>query len=778
MKRNIGKAKCSESLHLLRGDEAELHIDLSSGAIVSAAKSGGADDIFKILRGGIPSYSGQIRIYDELDDAWYSDSECLCKTDLLKTAPSHASFRKQYKSAPFVLFITISYEKGFFKWRVEAEKLSSKVPDRSLRVYYKMPAIPGWHIWAPCKGGEKIVFDGLTTFNFEYSQNSWVSDTDIILPMMSHFSPELDFGFSMLNPIHERIPASRFFYSNAEKGFNWGSMVKNPARSPHLEACNYYIGLVGKRRLATELDLCFHEGCWRPALKKVFSRWNEYFVPNNDKINDDDGVFHCHGIGNMDVQTFAKSHLKFVEVHEHFEFYGEYHHGTKKKWFRNQHREALWRVFGGNSKSGKNDSEIDEWVKSKSDREIAAEIIKDKRFQKHPDYFFCSYSGRTLPPDVSKWSNAEVDEFLYHTKERISKVLDLMKKLGMRPYWYFNYTDGTRKLMDAKFSDSRTQGEKGEFLSSGWMMCHNMNSDPKFSFGASLIKESDRILRDYPQLDGFFLDCFRHYEIDFAHDDGVTVVNNKPAYSMIFSYDEVNEIVKKKLLKKKLCSFANKPQTIRMMRWVDGMMLEGSGDQFEEKYYWSAVAKPIVFLWGDTGTPDDENYRRSVLHGCYPKMVARTAKDIALLERYMPLFAQFNRRVICFDPDPIRAPKGSRTKIYTVGSDYLASIVNTDIDGDCVVKHKNPPYAVFRVKRACDVSKVGIMYPGDKEYSFPETKFDGAFIYVPMEKYTNCAVIRLFVTKNTGKKPERKLFKSSSSCCPDPESAFTSLAEL
>ena len=74
--------------------------------------------------------------------------------------------------------------------------------------------------------------------------------------------------------------------------------------------------------------------------------------------------------------------------------------------------------------------------------------------------------------------------------------------------------------------------EDGHPVPSGWFMCHNMNADPQWSFGKFAYRVGPKDLRRISELAGFFLDCFRHFEIDFAHDDGVTVVNGKPCYSM------------------------------------------------------------------------------------------------------------------------------------------------------------------------------------------------------------------------------------------------------
>ncbi|MFH1708015.1 MAG: hypothetical protein ABIF71_08855 [Planctomycetota bacterium] len=209
-------------------------------------------------------------------------------------------------------------------------------------------------------------------------------------------------------------------------------------------------------------------------------------------------------------------------------------------------------------------------------------------------------------------------------------------------------------------------------------------------FGKFQVETARRIIREYPRLARFFLDCFRHFEIDFAHDDGVTVANNRPAYSINFSYDDIETAIETML--KNMATFANKPQTIRTMRWVDGMMLEGDGDRMEGKYFYSCLAKPIIFLWTSNAVSDDENLRRAVILGCYPRVVddlwganhlsghdegvggstaavtdLSKSKTVARRKKYMPLYDAFRGRVFYFEPDPMRMPKGCRGRLFTVG---------------------------------------------------------------------------------------------------------------
>jgi hypothetical protein len=173
----------------------------------------------------------------------------------------------------------------------------------------------------------------------------------------------------------------------------------------------------------------------------------------------------------------------------------------------------------------------------------------------------------------------------------------------------------------------------------------------------------------------------------------------------------------------------------------------------------------------------DECLRRCVLHACYPTCSYKpTDEEGVLYQRHLPLFAQFRERVLCFEPDPLRAPKGSLGKLYTVKDGYVAGIINKNIDAGDRMKYAKTPYALFRVKRGHDVGRVGIMYPGDRALREVKFKFDGTFIAVPLPEYVNCAVVKLFVTGRSRKAIGPDRFYQRDRMCGDPESAFEDIS--
>ncbi len=727
---------------------AFIEIERRTGLIRSAVWKATGLDLFQQVRGGIPGYIGGLRIYDEHDRRWYSDFDAFTVRRMTRRGNT-VTFDKQYAGAPFRIRVTLHMDRDCLNWTVDAVKRNRRVADRSLRVYFFLPLIAGWDVWAPCATGERT-FDGMTPFEHTYTQIPYVSRQEIILPMVSHYSKRLRVGYSMVEPIDANVPAAKFQFSNGEKCFNWGTMHKDVRDVPVLEAVNYYIGLVGSRPMRTQVMVFFHEADWRPGLGMVYRRWQAFFDPFNPAIYDREGVFRCGDVFDADRATdWARLGLKTLEVHGHFQDYCDYFQSNKESWLNNGAKEALRHKFtraqagapAGTCKPM--EQQVEEYCATHTPEELAAEVGQDPQ--------------RVLL-----------------RREEIRRRLQQLTDAGICCHWYFNYTDGYRPRVEAAWPDAISRDEDGKPIPSGWFMCHNMNADPRWSFGRFTIASARRIFEGYPMLTGFFLDCFRHYEIDFAHDDGVTVVNGKPCYSMNHSYDEVERRIKTRIMKpRNLTSFANKPQSIRSMRYVDGQLLEGDGDQYEEKFFWGSIASPIFFMWTSSRTNADENMRRCVVHGCYPTSPGAPSEEaIAFYQRYLPLYRQFRQRKFCFESDPLRPPAGSWAKLYTVPDGYVAGIANLHVSDADRVTWAQRAYALFRVRRGADVTQALVTYPGDAQPRSVPFKFDGTFLAVPLEGYTNCAAVKLVVTGNSGREIGPDIWEQRPAMCGDPDSAF------
>lgn len=429
--------------------DATLTVEKKTGFIRGLLFRKAKLDLFQQNTGGIPGFIGHLTIYDEQDEVWYDDLRSPFRVTSASKRGNTIRMTRRYKGAPFEVKLTLAMDKHGLRWCVDARKTVKKAADRSLRVHFCLPLIAGWDVWAPCNFGEKT-FDGMTPFEFMYTQVPYVSEQEVILPMVSHYHRLHDVGYSVHEPIDANVPAAKFAYSNAGRCFNFGSMRKDVRTVPMLETINYYIGLVGDRPMHTEIFLTFHEGCWRPGVGKVYRKYREFFDPFNDAIYDREGVFECGGIQNADhIQAMRAMGIKTLEVHGHFQDYCDYFQDGKEEWYRIGTKERLRRKLlaeagmDGNVRSAPGTM--------KTDR--SAEMVED-------------YLATHSDEEIAEKAGVPLDQ-VRHRRDDVKTRLQKLADAGISPHWYFNYTDGYRPRVEKDWPDSISRDEDGTPIRSG-----------------------------------------------------------------------------------------------------------------------------------------------------------------------------------------------------------------------------------------------------------------------------------------------------------------------
>jgi hypothetical protein len=228
----------------------------------------------------------------------------------------------------------------------------------------------------------------------------------------------------------------------------------------------------------------------------------------------------------------------------------------------------------------------------------------------------------------------------------------------------------------------------------------------------------------YPEMDGVFLDQACYNFPDTAHDDGLTAINNRPAYMTGFNYYPHLELLSS-LLHPTKTIIGNGPFCIGIMKYIDGFMAEGSGWLCDLLQYYS-LAKPMFFLMYQTSDRDIElMFQRCLLYAAgfssYPAALA--SKD--LYARYLPLLRRLFRRRWVFDARPIEVPTGFKAAVFRGASGtLLASIVSEEprLDGRRLPDHS----AIIRTADAAGVRRVTLHQPGGRITPIPFGREDGA----------------------------------------------------
>jgi hypothetical protein len=195
-----------------------------------------------------------------------------------------------------------------------------------------------------------------------------------------------------------------------------------------------------------------------------------------------------------------------------------------------------------------------------------------------------------------------------------------------------------------------------------------------------MLRQVDRIFKRLPGIDGIFLDQLCYDAVDHAHDDGITMVDNRPAYTLWHCYDApVRKLAAATHRRGKLV-FANGPFNVEVQRHVDGLMAEGAS-WLSKAVQYLCITKPLLFLafYHDDPRRAESMFHCCLLSGASYALFPHPPKPVRkVIDTYRPLVERLYGRRWLLEPDPLTLPDGVKGNIFTgEGGDALISLVST-----------------------------------------------------------------------------------------------------
>lgn len=279
------------------------------------------------------------------------------------------------------------------------------------------------------------------------------------------------------------------------------------------------------------------------------------------------------------------------------------------------------------------------------------------------------------------------------TFDSVRRYIDLANKHGIALHIYYNTIDGQIGYVRDTFPESIVRDEDGKIVPA-FRDCDLMNADPALPFGKHCLDQFMKLLDTYPNIKGVFYDVYgRHYNLDFAHDDGLTMVHNKPAYCIKFAFQRMMEKIDPVMRQRGMVFSANKPEGIEVMRGIDYIMAdEGADEDRLQAMQYYGLSKPIIILDGGIVMRAEEDFKKCLRLGMIyndidperemkgkeftGQMRTRAAKA---LEAYGPLFKLLIGRVWVLKGDPVQLPAAVRGNIFQrPNKDYIVTMVTDD----------------------------------------------------------------------------------------------------
>ena len=372
-------------------------------------------------------------------------------------------------------------------------------------------------------------------------------------------------------------------------------------RSEGIEIETTLLGLRKDKPAVVEFIIHPHQGCWRPGLAWLYKKYPQYFDPPNKKVREIEG-------GYLASHPFIKEkEIKSIIPY-------------KVKW------EELHCHF---PYYGQYAPKEEEWQDIISLEAPGA-----------------SSAGKVSPKII---------------KEHIKMV----HKYRIKSLIYFQCAgDGYIPYVTKNFSDSIAKDVNGSSYPA-WKDCYLMNSDPATSFGKEMLNMIDRFFKMYPEMDGIFLDQLCYSALDTAHNDGITMYKNKPAYSLWHCYEKPVKKLAERLHHQGKLIFANGPYNVEVQKDIDGHMAEGVSWTVDVIKY-LCICKPLLFLsYYNNAYQVESMFQQCLLAGASYSVFPYPSEEIKkVLNAYIPLVKRLYGRRWLLEPSPIKLLEGCNGNIF------------------------------------------------------------------------------------------------------------------
>lgn len=573
---------------------------------------------------------GGVIIFDELKRKAYSDLSDPGTISGFKIEQSGQSavlsFDKQYPGADFVVQERFEMHNDHLRWTVKAVKQGGE--DRSLKMVQLLP-LPTWgyRAWSPI---EEAPFSPNPwepfQVNYGMADGGPVGNTNwrTIIPMITFYKGNEKNALTLVNPFE--IPAVRIRYRNSigiSQDFHWNSRDYRMDERPYLQVISEYLGLRDTFSPETGLLITLQPANWRASLGWVYEQYREYFDPAPG-FEPYDGAYVIDQPYPDSLGGEAFSEL----------FKGYYDEGVR------------WEEMHGH---------------------------------------FTKYGEMIPPKSVKKWENlSHPRPGQTKSREKIADHSSRATAQGIGTFIYYNITESEWWYARQKYPDDIALDESGKPIpaykgqshpdsNACWLMCADPNNT---AFGRDLAEQAREMLRAYPDIGGFFWDVYgRTYKFDFAHDDGMTMVNNKPAYFPMNMFTRMmDEVISPVLHGAGKFITCNKPTMITALKGIDAVMAREQ-TPFDESPEWLIAQSYLglnrhgMILDGHSWEHPERLFLNCLRYGYFysrirseisaddsPEVIQQKKKADWLRTVYHPLIERFKGKKWVFHPKALSLP--------------------------------------------------------------------------------------------------------------------------
>jgi hypothetical protein len=280
------------------------------------------------------------------------------------------------------------------------------------------------------------------------------------------------------------------------------------------------------------------------------------------------------------------------------------------------------------------------------------------------------------------------------TWSKLRNYIRSCKDLDIGAFLYINFADCESSLARKRYPDAIVRNEWGKEMVT-WVYpdlrrhCLMMNPDPQFGFSSAILEQAREIIERLPELDGFHMDQTGYGWIDTAHSDGVTMLDNKPAYNMLRGYRRIGKLFRQLCTENGKLIESNGLIHFQQLEDVDMLMAEGSLPTLAR---YSPICSQRSLLFLSTG---EKGFQWSLKHGSFPHVAPyewvpkpglKVDKKITqLYQAYLPITSLLNGATWVLEPNCLKLPRQEGDENYIgnitgnffhlTNNDYLVTLL-------------------------------------------------------------------------------------------------------
>jgi len=230
-----------------------------------------------------------------------------------------------------------------------------------------------------------------------------------------------------------------------------------------------------------------------------------------------------------------------------------------------------------------------------------------------------------------------------NSREQVQDIIRRAHARGMKTFLYTCSCECAHRLAESRYASSICRDEQGQPRRAWWYQdfegehCYLMNPDPAFPYGRSLLAQIDRLLATYPDTDGIFIDRTDYGATDYGHQDGLTMVDGRPAYQQAFGISRYLAAAARRLHRQGKLLMMNVPFYLEAARYADAVCADMHSRRLPIFRY-LAGDKPSFYLFTDPeGRSVPDRLADALRWGVYPDYVAPSPENIAVYQAALPL---------------------------------------------------------------------------------------------------------------------------------------------